>query len=167
MLGKKLFFIKDFLNSSNFKNTISFEEFMKIYTDDKLTEIINSDIFNDRRNKKSLSLILFKIRDKKKGSVDISDEDLDMIFHTIKMEVRDYDILASSSKDQFLLLLPECSLKNAEDIAKRIASIIENFDEEKRFDINFGVAEYIDGESKESFIQRARDRFGPSMIAHV
>ncbi len=167
MLGKKLFFIKDFLNSSNLKNSITFEEFMKIYTDDKLTELINSDIFNDRRNKKSLSLILFQIHDKEKGAVDISDEDLDMIFHTIKMDVRDYDILASSSKDQFLLLLPECSLENAKTIAKRIASIIENFDERKQFNINYGVAEYIEGESKESFIQRAKEKFFPSYINKI
>jgi len=138
---------------------------MKIYTDDKLTEIMNSDIFNDRGNKKSLSLILFRIRDKDSKDAVFDEEDLDMIFHTIKMEVRDYDILASSSKDQFMLLLPECSLENAEAIAKRIAKLIENFAEEKNFEIEFGVAEYVDGESKDSFIQRAQNKFTSEKFA--
>ncbi len=157
MLGKKLFFIKDFLSSSDLQKSVSFEEFMKTYTDDKLTELVNSDIFNDRNNKKNLSLILFKIEEKNKRSLD--EESLDMIFHSIKMEVRDYDILASWNENQFILLLPECSLENAKAIAKRIAKIIEDFDEEdKKFTILYGVAEYIEGDNKESFIQRAREK---------
>ncbi len=156
MLGKKLFFIKDFLSSSDLQKSVSFEEFMKTYTDDKLTELVNSDIFNDRNNKKNLSLILFKIEEKNKTSLD--EESLDIIFHSIKMEIRDYDILASWNKNQFILLLPECSLENAKNIAERIANIIDDFDEEKKFHILYGVAEYIDGDNKESFIQRARER---------
>jgi len=164
MLGKKLFFIKDFLSSANLQKSVSFEDFMKTYTDDKLTELVNSDIFNDRNNKKNLSLILFKIEEKDKASLD--EESLDIIFHSIKMEIRDYDILASWSKDEFILLLPECSLENANNIAERISNIIEDFDENKKFNILYGVAEYIEGESKESFIHRAREQLRiPSKFA--
>ena len=163
MLGKKLFFIKDFLSSSDLQKSISFEEFMKIYTDDKLTELVNSDIFNDRNNKKNLSLILFKIEDKNKTPLE--EETLDIIFHSIKMEVRDYDILASWSGDKFILLLPECSLQSANTIASRIAKQLENFDEDSKFNIMYGVTEYRDDDNKESFIKRAEKRFASAKFA--
>ncbi len=164
MLGKKLFFIKDFLSSSDLQKSISFEEFMKIYTDDKLTELVNSDIFNDRNNRKNLSLILFKIEDNK-NKTPLEEETLDIIFHSIKMEIRDYDILASWSGDRFILLLPECSLQSAEAIASRIAKQLENFDEESKFNIGYGVTEYRDDDSKESFIKRAQKRFASAKFA--
>ncbi len=155
MIGKKLFFLKNFINSDKLKDHVSFEEFLETYTKVKLNQFINSQIHNDRHNEKEISLILFKIN-WHSGDLKFKKEAIDKMFLAIKEEVREQDILAPWDEDEFILLLTECSSESAGKIAELIKSIIES----KKFinlkaSLDYGIAILEDDDSVDSFMKKA------------
>lgn len=155
MIGKKMFFIKAFLQSEKLKDQLNFEDFLNVYTKDKLTEFINSSIHNERSNEKSLSLILNRIKWMDKESL-FKKEALNKMFEVVRYEIRECDILAHWEKDEFIILLPECSYESAEKIALLIKSIVEGktFINQK-ISLDYSIVEHRDEDTIDSFMERA------------
>jgi hypothetical protein len=125
MIGKKMFFLKAFLRSEKARDQISFDDFLGTYTKEKLTAFSNSDIHNDRNDEKNLSGILFKVAWNKDDAFFIREANEKML-ESIRYEIREHDVLLKWEEDEFLILLPECSLESAQKISHLIKSIIES-----------------------------------------
>jgi hypothetical protein len=154
MIGKKMFFLKAFLRGEKLRDQISFDDFLSTYTKDKLTAFANSDIHDDREGEKALSCILFKVEWNRDDEFFVREANEKML-ESIKYEIREHDILAKWEDDEFLLILPECSIESADKIAHLIKSIVES----KSFvnmkaTLNYATTLHEDDDTPESLMNR-------------
>ncbi len=124
MVGKKMFFLKALLRSDRLRDQVSFDDFLATYTKEKLTAFANSDIHNDREGEKELSGALFRIEWSRDDPFFVREATEKMI-ESIGFEIREHDLLVKWNENEFLLILPECSLESANKIAHLIKSIVE------------------------------------------
>jgi diguanylate cyclase (GGDEF)-like protein len=158
MVGKKMFFLKAFLRSEKLRDQVSFDDFLSRYTKEKLTAFANSDIHNDRNNEKNLAVLLFSM-DWERDDPFFVKEATDKLFECIKYEVREHDVIARWSDDEFLILLPECSQESAEKIAFLIKSIVESRTfVNMNVALNYGIAVHENDDTPNSFMQRAAEQ---------
>jgi len=120
-----MFFLKAFLRSEKIRDQISFDDFLGTYTKEKLTAFSNAEIHNDRVDERNLAGILFKVEWNKNDAFFIREAN-DKMLESIKYEIREHDVLLRWEEDEFLILLPECSLESAQKISHLIKSIIES-----------------------------------------
>ena len=154
MLGKKVFFIKEFIKSEKVKDQLDFEEYLTLYTKQKLQAIINDEIHNDRNEEKNLSGIHF-IAKYKENSQLVSDDDLDRIVARLRYEIRDTDILVKWDKGELVLLLLECTIESAQKIAFLLKSIIESKDYQgKEVELNYTITSHKEDDTVDSFLSR-------------
>jgi diguanylate cyclase (GGDEF)-like protein len=157
MVGKKMFFLKAILRGEKLRDQISFDEFLSKYTKEKLTAFANSDIHNDRNNEKNLAVILFHM-DWEKDDAFFVREGTEKLLECIKYEIREHDILAKWSDDEFVIILPECSRESAEKIAFLIKSIVDaRTFVNMKVAINYGISIHEDDDTPDSFMQRAEE----------
>ncbi len=139
-------------------------------THDNLTNIFNRAFFLDalkeefekaKRYHSIFSIILldidhFKTFNDKYGHLK-GDEVLKRIAKTVYDNVRKSDIFARWGGEEFILLLPETSLEKAELLAENLRKKIENIEIKgiHKVTSSFGVAEYSDGDDRDSLINRA------------
>lgn len=146
---------------------------------DPLTQIFNRRYFaeqsqkiksySQRNNNSPFSIITLDI-DKFKDINDkyghlIGDEVIIKVAHIIENEVRDSDIVARFGGEEFVMLLQDCDLKNAYNVAEKTRKDIENAlvetkaGDEVKFTVSLGVAQFssIDRDNIESTLSRADD----------
>jgi GGDEF domain-containing protein len=154
MLGKKVFFIKEFIKLDKVKNQIDFEEYLTKYTKQKLQAIVNDEIHNDRNEEKNLSGVHFTLT-YKDSQDSVTEEDLDRVIERIRYEIRDTDILVKWDDSEFVLLLLECTIESAQKIAFLLKSIIEGKDYGgKKIELNYTITYHKDDDTVESFLDR-------------
>ena len=75
----------------------------------------------------------------------------------LKDGIRKVDAIGRWGGEEFLIILPETNIKEAENIAEQIRKKIENhiFTVIKYKTSSFGVSEYIQGDNSQSIINRA------------
>lgn len=157
MVGKKMFFLKAFLRSDKLRDQVSFDDFLSKYTKEKLTAFANSDIHNDRNNEKNLAVVLFRM-DWEKDDEFFKKEGTSKLIECIKYEIREHDVLAHWEKDEFIILLPECSLESAEKISHLIKSIVEaRTFINMRVELNYGISMHENDDTPDSFMSRAME----------
>jgi len=120
-----MFFLKAFLRSEKIRDQISFDDFLGTYTKEKLTAFSNSEIHNDRIDEKNLAGILFKVEWNKDDAFFVREANAKML-ESIKYEIREHDVLLRWEDDEFMILLPECSMESAQKISHLIKSIVES-----------------------------------------
>jgi GGDEF domain-containing protein len=158
MVGKKMFFLKAFLRSEKLRDQVSFDDFLSKYTKEKLTAFANSDIHNDRNNEKSLAVLLFNMEWEKDDAFFVK-EATDKLLECVKYEVREHDVLAKWNKDEFLILLPECSIESAEKIAFLIKSIVDSRTfVNMKVSLSYGITIHEDNDTPDSFMKRAGEQ---------
>ena len=121
---------------------------------DELTKCANRRYFNMRvrqlidffqRYGRGFSMIIFDIDDFKKindrHGHDIGDYILRAIAKDVKEQLRDSDALCRIGGEEFAIILPETGLENAETVAEKIRSAVENhpYLENERVTISLGV----------------------------
>ena len=154
MLGKKVFFIKEFTKLKQVKDQIDFEEYLKSYTKQKLQAIVNDEIHNDRNEEKNLSGVHFSVT-YKEDQTPVSDDVLDRAIERIRYEIRDTDLLVKWSEGEFVLLLLECTIESAQKIAFLLKSIIEGKDYNgKKIELNYTITYHKEDDTVESFLDR-------------
>ena len=154
MIGKKMFFLKAFLRSEKVREQISFDDFLGTYTKEKLTAFSHSDIHNDRVNEKNLAGILFKVEWNKDDAFFIK-EATEKMLESIKYEIREHDVLLRWENDEFLILLPECSLESAQKISHLIKSIVESKSfVNMRAQLDYAITVHEGDDTPDSFITR-------------
>jgi len=154
MLGKKVFFIKEFLKQDRVKDKISFDNFLSIYTKEKLNAIVNDEIHNDRNEEKNLSGIHFIATFKESDEI-VDDETLSRVIERLRYEIRDTDILVEWNKGEFIILLLECTIESAQKIAFLLKSIVEAKDyDDKQISLNYTITYHKEDDSVDSFLSR-------------
>jgi diguanylate cyclase (GGDEF)-like protein len=142
---------------------------------DKLTGLPNRQAFDlnfqqtmrqIRRHPVPVSIILFDI-DRFKSVNDrfghlFGDRVLRAVARTVADQIREVDLLCRWGGEEFLLLLPGCILRDAQDIAENIRGSIEHLrieDDHHVTDVtvSLGVTEYRLGENEDDLLRRADD----------
>jgi len=141
-----------------------------ISTHDTLTNIYNREFFDKsleskiktaQRYNQEFGLILLDIDYFKKINDTFGhnkgDEVLVKFSEILKSNIREDDILARWGGEEFVILLPHTSLKNAFLLAEKLRKIIEKkFDStEQKITASFGVATYKQNETKKYFFEKA------------
>ena len=86
----------------------------------------------------------------------IGDDVLQEIAAVLKSSVRDTDMVVRYGGDEFILLLRDCSIENAEEILERAVEKIRNIDKyDFNIEISYGVVEVANKEELLSGIQQA------------
>jgi diguanylate cyclase (GGDEF)-like protein len=143
------------------KNIASHDELTKVYNRRKFDEVLGYEINMSRRYKEPLSLIMFDLDHFKNVNDtyghDIGDKVLRIIARTVRMAIRSTDTLARWGGEEFFIILPKTNKSEAVKIAEHLRQRIENikFGSINTITCSFGVAEFMVGETKDSFIQRA------------
>ncbi|MDH3354249.1 MAG: diguanylate cyclase [Chromatiales bacterium] len=149
------------------------QQLEKMATTDKLTGVANRGLFellleqsikNYRRRKSALTIIMldidhFKRINDQHGHL-VGDQVLRHIAATIAKNVRHSDTVCRWGGEEFILLLPDCDLTQAYDLAEQIRIAIEshqiNIHENSIYmTASFGVSEYSETEESIALIRRA------------
>lgn len=154
------------------KTFVANRELFVLSSKDPLTGISNRKAFDDaldtwmtlsQNDRHPLSIILFDI-DNFKGINDnyghmVGDSVLKNIATSVSSLIRDTDVFARWGGDEFVILLPNTDLRQAEAIAERIRRHIGtgSFDSVDTITCSFGVAKYEISETKQSFLRRVDD----------
>jgi len=154
MLGKKVFFLKEFMKLERVKNQVDFEEFLSIYTKEKLSAIINDEIHNARNEERDLSGVHFTLKVKDTNKM-VDSKTLKRVIGRLKYEIREYDLIVEWAEGEFILLLPECSIESAQKVSFLLKSITEakKYDD-KALELNYSITYHKEGDSIESFLSR-------------
>lgn len=150
--------------------TVYQKKLEKMAAEDKLTGAYNRhafDIIYDqtlkeaRRNKTTFSVILFDIDDFKRindkhGHL-AGDEVLKNIVALTLADIRESDMLCRWGGEEFLILLKECDLPNARDMAEKIRQSIKNAPTLYRGEpipvtVSIGVAQYYPTDDEDSLL---------------
>jgi len=137
------------------------DELTQSYNRTKIEDLIGSELERAMRYKHPLSVIIFdldhfKLVNDRFGHL-TGDDVLKTAADIARSNIRDSDFLFRWGGEEFLVLAPETDLQNVYLLAERLRRMLaENvFDKIGTLTASFGVAEYIDGETKDSFILRA------------
>ncbi|MGB6127219.1 MAG: GGDEF domain-containing protein [Psychrilyobacter sp.] len=136
----------------------------KAYNRLKFNEVIKVEILKSKRYKTDLSILMFdidffkKINDK--YGHDKGDLVLVEISKLVKELIREIDIFCRWGGEEFMVLLPNTSLKFAVLIAERIRKSIHNLEIEKieKVSCSFGVVSFDFDESLDAFIKRVDNK---------
>lgn len=146
------------------------KELLELSSKDPLTGIYNRAKFDDtmdmwisysERYGSPFSIILFDIDDFK-GINDnyghlAGDKVAKKIASTINKSIRDTDIFARWGGDEFVILLPNTDIQQAEEIAERMRICISNnlYEPVKNITCSFGVAVYEKNDTTQSLLNKA------------
>lgn len=127
----------------------------------KFEEIIGREMDRAARGKKPLSVIIFDI-DRFKAVNDsfghlTGDHVLRTLADIAREHIRDSDYLVRWGGEEFLIVSPETGVEKAMLVAERLRKVMSGhmFEYMGPVTASFGVAEYREGESRDSLILRA------------
>ena len=134
-----------------------------LYNRAKFNELLLKEIQRSKRYKTPISLILFDV-DHFKSINDscghqVGDGVLQDLSGLVSGNIRDQDIIARWGGEEFVILTPENAVESAKELADKLRLIIEeyNFDDVDVVTCSFGVAQFTDNDTVESFVKRADD----------
>jgi diguanylate cyclase (GGDEF)-like protein len=156
----------------NNEHTLTIKHLEKLADTDPLTSILNRRKFKEllqyeaERNQRyqfSLALILcdidhFKMINDNFGHNE-GDEVLKVFVKNITDNIRDVDVLARWGGEEFVILMPNSTTDNANNVAEKLRKMIELTDIKNvdHITASFGVTEFKASDTIESFIKRADD----------
>ncbi|MBD3670173.1 MAG: diguanylate cyclase [Gammaproteobacteria bacterium] len=141
-------------------------------TNDSVTGLLNRrgviqrlepQIARCRRYETPLSIILFTVRTQHDGLEDILGEQaLLELGQLVKDYVRWADMVGHEGEGEFLMVLPETTLAGAEELAERLAKVIEDTElsglpEGAKMVVNMGLSEWRKNDNITSLMQRITD----------
>jgi diguanylate cyclase (GGDEF)-like protein len=132
-----------------------------IFNRRKFRELLKKEIERSRRYYIPLSLISLDLDDFKEVNDNFGHKTGDYVLkelvRVIEFRIRETDIFARVGGEEFMILSPETTLEGAKRLAEDIRlSIAEHhFEDVGHITISLGVAEYITGNSPDTFINRA------------
>ncbi len=120
---------------------------------------LQEEIAIAQRYGRPFSLILLDIDHFKqvndKYGHDIGDEVLKEYANLIEKNLRELDILCRTGGEEFAIILPETTLKDAVQVAKKLNRVVREHKKIVPITISLGVVEYQKGESQEDIYKRA------------
>lgn len=143
------------------KKIAATDELTQAYNRSKFEEIIGREMERASRLKQPLSVIVFDIDRFKMINDSFGHLTGDAVLKTlasISLEnIRDTDYLIRWGGEEFLIVSPETDIENAMLMAERLRKVMGEhvFEYIGPITASFGVAQYREGESRDSFILRA------------
>ena len=144
-----------------------------IATTDTLTGLPNRKLFElhvnkllraSERSHSSVSMILIDVDHFKKIN-DVyghltGDQALSQIAETLQKTIRNSDSICRWGGDEFIIVLPSCTLNQAADIAEKIRCEVElinllNGHNDLKLSVSLGIAQYKAGDTLNSLLKRA------------
>jgi len=131
-----------------------------IYNRVKFSESLTDEISRCKRYNGNLSLIMFDIDHFKKINDsfghNIGDEVLKKLSKLVQNCIRDTDLFFRWGGEEFMILLPQTNLKDAIILCERIRVDIESeyFEGPNTVTCSFGVTQYNENDSEDSFTKR-------------
>jgi len=129
----------------------------------KFNELLSYEIERNQRYRADLSLIMCDIDHFKKINDsyghDVGDSALKIFSEEIKKNIREVDIFARWGGEEFMILMPNAKITDANSKAEKLRKVIEsiNLKMVDSFTASFGVTNFTNGDTIESFIKRADD----------
>jgi diguanylate cyclase (GGDEF)-like protein/PAS domain S-box-containing protein len=167
--GRK-YLIESFIDISERKRME--EELKKLSITDNLTqtynrtkydEVIKREIARTKRSRSPLSVAMFDIDHFKKVNDAYGHAVGDYVLKTLsqiaKKNIRDIDYLIRWGGEEFVVIALDTDLSGAEVMADKIRKAIENynFDKVARVTVSFGVTQFKQDDTDDSFIKKADD----------
>lgn len=127
----------------------------------KFEEIIGREMDRAARGRQPLSIIIFDIDRFKMVNDNFGHLTGDHVLRTlagiVREHIRDSDYLVRWGGEEFLVVSPETGIEKAMMVAERLRKVMGEhiFEYMGPVTASFGVAEYREGESRDSFILRA------------
>jgi diguanylate cyclase (GGDEF)-like protein len=141
------------------KELISKDYLTNLYNRRYFYEIIENFMNLSKRNKTSISLCMIDIDNFKnindKYGHGIGDTVLKTFAKEIKKIIRNSDIVVRFGGEEFLLLLPNTSINNAEVLANKVCTHFNDLSSEVHFTVSIGIAEYKKDKSIDTLINEA------------
>ncbi|MGB2591909.1 MAG: diguanylate cyclase [Candidatus Acidiferrum sp.] len=135
---------------------------------DNLTDLCNrqlgeqrlaEEIFRSRRHKQPLTIMRVDLDGLDKVCEQLGFASADCVIRQFAQHLQDQlrisDIPVRLDRGQFLILLPDCNLANAEAILTRIDLMKLEFGDEYRTTLTAGWAEIVEGETSQGLVLRA------------
>lgn len=145
------------------KGLATTDSLTKAYNRVKFEEIIEVEIERARRFIHPLSILMFDI-DNFKGVNDtyghaVGDEVLKEFADIARAHTRKINHLIRWGGDEFIIVPVETALLGASILSERLRTAIEDFDFKKagKVTASFGVAQYREGDTKETLLKRLDD----------
>ncbi len=132
-----------------------------LYNRFKLDESLNIEIDRYKRENRPLSLIMMDI-DQFKNINDqfghlIGDEVLKQIAGILKENTRKIDVIGRWGGEEFMIICPNTPIRNAKELAEKLRIRMQTiaFKTKKEQTASFGISEFKNDDSVDSFINRA------------
>lgn len=164
--GKKVGYIsvrEDITNAKHLEEKASVDALTKVFNRNKFNDFITKELAEFHRYSKVSSLIMcdidhFKSVNDRYGHL-VGDEILKEVVDEIKSSIRDSDILARWGGEEFIILLPNTSEKNAIIVANKIVRKIENrkFKVVGNITMSCGVSEVTPNDTLNVWFKRVDD----------
>lgn len=147
--------------NNELKRISGLDKLTQLYNRLKLDEIIQNELNRSARYHTSLSVAILDL-DKFKRVNDnfghlAGDEVLIRVANVLKNSVRESDIVGRWGGEEFLVILPETSIENANIVAEKIRAAVdkEYFPTVKHITCSLGVTSYIKGDTRDKLLLRA------------
>lgn len=134
----------------------------RCYNQQKFDEILSKEMIDSEQFNHHFSLILLTVNHIKDITDQFGFQEADnmlvIISTIIQQRIREIDILARWTDEEFILLLPDTELQDAKELAESIQSIIGNFRFQKAGFITccLGISEFQTGTSKHRLLLEAK-----------
>jgi diguanylate cyclase (GGDEF)-like protein len=145
------------------KRLATIDKLTGTYNRRKVEEIIEREMGRFRRLNKPLSMVIFDIDNFKKINDtyghNIGDYVLRKIVSIAKKTIRKIDYLIRWGGEEFMIISSETDMNEAHALAERIRRAIESymFKNVGKVTASFGVTEFREGDTEDTFIKRADD----------
>ncbi|WP_072680205.1 diguanylate cyclase [Arcobacter sp. LA11] len=133
-----------------------------LFNRQKFNEIFLKEIKRDKRYDNALSVIIFDIDDFKSFNDqfghNVGDEVLKIISEIVLKSVREHDTIVRWGGEEFLVLLPQTEIEGAVNVAEKIRTTIENYeniDIPRKITASFGVTKLQKDDDENSVIKKA------------
>lgn len=143
------------------KKIAATDELTQALNRSKFEEIIGKEMDRAARSRQPLSVIIFDIDRFKMVNDNFGHLTGDHVLRTladiVREHIRDSDYLVRWGGEEFLVVSPETGIEKAMMVAERLRKVMGEhmFEYMGPVTASFGVAEYREGESRDSFILRA------------
>ena len=145
------------------QHSASYDSLTGVYNRHMFQEHLKKEMHRAKRYSNALSVILMDIDDFKEindgHGHKIGDEVLVELAILLQKHLRESDIIARWGGEEFIIILPEMALIQAEKKAEELRGHIERevFTKSLKVTCSFGVTEYIPGDTMDSIFIRSDD----------
>ena len=147
-------------NRIRVKQDAEFDPLTKVYNRVKVNEVLSQLIFSTKKYNHNLTLILFDIDHFKRVNDtyghNAGDSVLRELASLVKGLLRKGDIFARWGGEEFVIVLENTPMEKGAQLATRLQKEIERypFNIVKRVTCSFGVTQFKDGDTENSFFER-------------